>query len=596
MNIFQKEDYFFIIDSDSLENTQSRLYGFSLVESNIVTDENLGNKVLSGEGSYINVIRNEKEIVIQQDLLGSQGLYLYSDGNYFAVSNSFWMLADRAKTHGKLSFNRKYANAFLASDVCTYSFSETLINEIGKIDRSAEIIIDIPTGKISERMCVLDENTVDISSREGIELLDRWYEKWTSLIYTLIANDEAITVDLSGGFDTRMVFTLFLHPDIDLSKIRINSNSDKLHTHEEDFKIASQIAEKYGFSLNREIKTSGCHFNNSMEDILNIAFYNKLGFHKEMQWKLKTASRRGYQFSGAGGATIRSGFCREKSVLINNEKNMSKDIPGKLKKEVDASIGSLLEDACKLTVEKYRRAGREIPDADLTRFMYRETRNGAHFGKSIYDNFMGGRYKMCPLLDPDFQKIKLSSDECTDGDLLMAMVYIRYGRGIIDCPVQGGRSIKPETIAYAESVNTRYPYELKKLKEVSKVDGRAASIQSDSAQNPQIQLKEVNKKVDDLFYSHEIRDVVEKLYGRKMYKNMCYALTNAGYHKYAMAYFALSVYLADKAVKDSGNRNGEEGADSISSLNLLRPIDENLRYRPKNNILRKSVRFLERLL
>ncbi|WP_026495980.1 hypothetical protein [Butyrivibrio sp. WCD3002] len=594
MNNFRKEEYFFVIDSESLDNVKSHLYGFSIVDSSVVTNDNLNGRELSGEGSYVNIIRNEDRIVIQQDSMGSQGLYFFLKEGYFAISNSFWMLADRVKTVSKLSLNKRCTDASLSRGICTYSFSDTLINEITRLDRSIEVHIDIKSKTAKTNMCPLVENTVDLDTKEGMGLLDHWYEKWTNLIHDLISDGDSVTADLSGGFDTRIVFTLFLHPDINLGKIRINSNSDKLYTHPEDFKIASQIAEKYGFVLNKDCNNAVKSSNNTVEDILNIAFYNKLGFHKEMQWKFKKSIPGDYQFSGSGGATIRGGYCSKQSELISNELNKAKDIPWPIDETVSESVENIVEDACRLTVDKYRNAGRELSDDEFTRFMYRETRNAVHFGKSIYDSYLGSRYKMCPLLDPDFQKLKLYSGDCLDADLLMALVFIRYGRGIIDFPIQGGRSIKPDTIAYAESINNKYPYDFKKISEKTARTVRTVNDSVNLSENPSVDKKQVFDKVEDIFYSYEIKDTIEKLYGKKLYKYICYAITNTGYHKYSLAYASIAIYLADKAVQESNGVETDKYEDSISSLFSLRQIAQDKRYRPKNNIYRKALRFFER--
>jgi hypothetical protein len=293
---------------------------------------------------------------------------------------------------------------------------------------------------------------------------------------------------------------------------------------------------------------------------------------------------------------MRSGGWPQKNVYIRRETNKAKELPHSLKPEVSDSISSLVDDAYKSTVDKYRNAGREVAEYDLTRYMYRETRNSVHFGKPIYDDYIGGNYQMCPCLDPDLQKLKLSSGECNDGNLLMALIYIRYGKGILDFPVQGGRTIDPETIAYAESINSRYPYEYKRISKNDEKTTKVADNNTVLSTRPLIEEQQIFDKLEDMFYSYEIKDTINRLYGKKLYKHICYAINNTEFHKYVMANAGIAIYLADRAVQESNSTGTDKYEDAISSLFSLKPIAQSKRYRPKNNTYRKVLRALERKL
>ena len=56
-----------------------------------------------------------------------------------------------------------------------------------------------------------------------------------------------------------------------------NSYNDNLHVHEEDFKIARNISEKFGFKLNSfKLDDKGTKFN--LKDSLFCSIYTKLGY------------------------------------------------------------------------------------------------------------------------------------------------------------------------------------------------------------------------------------------------------------------------------------------------------------------------------
>ncbi|MCR5344073.1 MAG: hypothetical protein K6E70_12015 [Butyrivibrio sp.] len=349
------DNNFFVIDSNSLEKVESHLYGFSMVNENIVNDSNYQGEKLCW-GAYVNVIRTDSQIIIKQDNVGSQGIYLFKSEDYFAISNSFMMLMDYLKCKHTLTINEKYADAFLASGLCVYSFDETLINEISVIDRNAEIYIDITKRVLSMEVVNTEENTISIGTKEGIKQLDLWYEKWSSVIYGLISRDEQVIVDLTGGFDSRMVFTLFLHPEINLSRVMIKSDNDKRYTHEEDYAIASKIKEKFGFELNRLVETGGEVLYNALDDALDIIFYDKFGFHNGMEIREKSHEKGEYHFSGNGGETVRSGDMAKESVYISQKaKARSSDFPRKVRLRFSEAISEVMRRSYYLTGEKLQK-------------------------------------------------------------------------------------------------------------------------------------------------------------------------------------------------------------------------------------------------
>ena len=85
------------------------------------------------------------------------------------------------KSH-TITFNRQYADHFLVAGLSAQSYSETLINEISCLDRSAVIEIDLKDRTLKTRLINYMENSIDLDSVEGMQLLDSWFFKWTNLI------------------------------------------------------------------------------------------------------------------------------------------------------------------------------------------------------------------------------------------------------------------------------------------------------------------------------------------------------------------------------------------------------------------------------
>ncbi len=104
--------------------------------------------------------RTDDLISIHQDFIGSFGLYLYQEADYFAISNSFMALVDHLKGHHPITFHQDYANYILNADLCSASFSETMIHEIRLLDRAAVVTIDIPSRQLKLDYVDYQENSV----------------------------------------------------------------------------------------------------------------------------------------------------------------------------------------------------------------------------------------------------------------------------------------------------------------------------------------------------------------------------------------------------------------------------------------------------
>lgn len=87
---FDPKKAFFVIDSNCLDRVGTKLYGYCIQHNMIIESEtDVDGEAIGGEGAYVYVKRDRDRITIQQDFMGSWGLYLFRVGDYFALSNSF---------------------------------------------------------------------------------------------------------------------------------------------------------------------------------------------------------------------------------------------------------------------------------------------------------------------------------------------------------------------------------------------------------------------------------------------------------------------------------------------------------------------------
>ena len=142
-----------------------------------------------------------------------------------------------------------------------------------------------------------------MESDEGLKIIDRWVDKWGYNLRSLKKKID-FKADLSGRFDSRIILSILLNSGIDVKDLIIGSIADKKHTHEEDFKIESNISSKFGSKLNKNIiDNNGTKLN--VKDALLCTIYTKLGFHKEFYTSTKFYTIPRFHVPGNGGELLR---------------------------------------------------------------------------------------------------------------------------------------------------------------------------------------------------------------------------------------------------------------------------------------------------
>ena len=448
---------YFIIDSNNINSISSTIYGYAITDYGIYDNSNiLLSKCdnIKGRGTYIYIKKKDNYILIKQDFNGSFGLHIYRKNNYFAISNSFFMLFDYLKDRVELTFNRDYANHMIVVNLADLSYAETMINEIHILPRDIQIIINLKNNNIEYEKINYDENKINIDTKEGIDIIDNWFNYWTNLIKSLNKN---IIVDLSGGFDSRLSFMLTLKSGIDLNTININSINDSLHCHNEDYDIANQIATRYNFSLNCTENIDNTYKNIDTEEMIESCIYNKMIYHKQMYYTYKRYTNIVYHITGSSGGTIRDTWDISPRELLEQHINIIKKYYTKsTEKELINSISNILNTSFSKVQTKYHITNPE--SNEITTKLYKETRNRHHFGRAAVESYVANIYNLSPFLDPNIHKLKSFSQKCLDRRLLIAVIYKRYCPGLLDFKFEGNRYINNETLEYANIINKTFPY------------------------------------------------------------------------------------------------------------------------------------------
>jgi len=583
-NIFSVEEHFFIISSEYLDMVQTKLYGYCIIDGRIITGEaELEGKEPPLEGAFIYIKREDGKISIRQDFVGCYGLYLFREDGYWALSNSFLYLADHVKKTHQITFNKEYADHLVAVELAGGAYTKTLINEISVLDRAAVFAADINDGSFEVTLQDYRENTISLDSREGMQILDRWYCKWTNIIENVVKENYNIQCDLSGGFDSRMTFGLFLGANVNMNDVYVNSNKDGLHTHSEDYEIAKSIADYYQFELNSRKRWMGNVVNYSLEDMINMPFYCKLGFHKQLYTQNTKLSEYRYYFPGYGGEVLRGGHWIDlEEDYINHRVEVSKAyvVSGG---DLSDSTRAVLERSFFEIKKKYKSFGRKIPPEDMVQFFYRETRCRIHFGSQMVENYFRDVITFCPLLDPGLNKLRLNVKECKDKDLLMAVIFERFNSGLLNFKVNGGRQIAESTRSYAQQMNKKYPIQYSAetagrvaVKDIAPVMQEVQAVCDDGIVPPNA----MRSLIKNVFYSSKTKQIFEMLYSPMLYQKLAGIVEKAKYHSESNAVVVIAISKLYQDCCVSGYMNGLRYASDYLKKLLKNKTEESLCSHP----------------
>ena len=487
------------------------MYGFSISKAGILTNnyyKQLGYyEKPEPQGVYVMIRKNGNEIIINQDFYGSFGLYIYEnkENNYFVFSNSFLYLEKYLIGKHNISFNKEFADNLIISSLYSYSINETMIKEIKQLPRNIYIIINIQKKSFKLKDIDYKENTIPLESKEGIKIIDQWVDKWGYIFRSLKKKTGMISCDLSGGFDTRTVFSILLNSGLDLNEILIKSAKDKKYVHAEDFNIAGNISSKIGFKLNN------LHFNNnetklSLRDSLSCTMYSKLGFHKEFYLKKNFFNNPIFSITGNGGEDLRGSPGYRISNYI--EKVSSRNIPGHIIEFYNSSKALIGR-----SIDYLKQKKNYSNDYEISYDLYSRIVGRNHFGRSALEAFLVNNYIIQPLMDPDIKRIKYDIIDESPHDLI-AFIYIRFAKDLLHFPFQGNRTLNSESIRKGKNLNDKLiPY-------IIKSDYNKNFFIDIKRKYPTYKTKD-NKKVEEIlneiFKSNEFFRIIKKTYDEKLY-------------------------------------------------------------------------------
>ena len=432
------EKEFFILTSDNLDEMQSHLYGFCVEDNEVVTFNDEENVKVSGVGSYVYLKRDSDNLTVYQDFIGSYGLYLYENEDFFAISNSFLRLEEFIRERFEISLNEDYAKSFIVSDTVSFSFDETLINEICLIPKDYSVVINLKTKKLSFKEVDYGFDSLELDSEESLRVLDGWFDKWTAIIRNLKKRTNDLSFVFDDEYASLALMSLILNSNINPDKIRI-----KNLLHGDNVGNISKICEDYNLNLNNDTLLSE-EIVEDMELSLEKSFCVKLGFSKKMNLKNATYKNTTYTITDTNIETLQNQKNHNTSNLTDkftqtteehHQKNMQK-------------------------IQKHTKTY-DTTSPQFNKTLQIETTIPKQIGKSNVESYLKNNITLNPLLDPQLLKIRTYTKNEKHTKRLMLLIISRYTPGLLEY-MEPNKEDQEKTM----QINKKLNYEKRELKPV----------------------------------------------------------------------------------------------------------------------------------
>ncbi len=449
-------DSFFIIDSNNFRGINDKLYGFSILNNTIVKEEDIdSNTLLSGFGAYVHIKDYNEKISIYQDSNGSWGLYLYKYDDYFAISNSFLYLVEYLKSNHYLSLNEDYASCLMFVENIPLTFKQTLINEIERIPSNCAVHIDKINGEILFEKIDYNIHSIPLDSQNALDVLDDWFYRWIEVFRFIKKNTNNIEFDLEGSIDSKIILMFALFANIDCSQICFKINPQDI--------LSDKINNEFYSKLNQKNFSGEKIYFNDLDTILDLACYIYLGFSNKPYYNFFRTSEPIYNFSGSTTKMINfknnfngKSFYQILDYCINNSKFTDQSLAASFQNLLFSSLDEL----------KFEFGISNEDFNVLFDLIYDETILSNYFGKFVVSEFLTNKFIISPFMDSNLHKLKLSTVECNDQNLLYAVILTRYFPKFLKF-TNINFNISENTFDYAIKINRIKPFILKDFDHIS---------------------------------------------------------------------------------------------------------------------------------
>lgn len=267
----------FYTDSKNLEKqSESHLFGYAITEDSILFgskglreyDLKNGSLTQISEGRFCAILKLTNRTIIKCDSTGQDTIFFYHNINFWAVSNSFLLLANEVSKKFKLNLYGPAVQCFHLKE--GFHIGEQLISHKTMID-------EIKVLPINSYIEIDKKNSFRVISKPYIEhigydystpykeLLHETLERGAGMLGAIAEIGPELRLFLSGGYDSRLVLgMLSLNSDY-RDKLKVISHKNKI----DDFRVAKNICSRLGLELNGFSSPPLKKSSSSSESLLN---------------------------------------------------------------------------------------------------------------------------------------------------------------------------------------------------------------------------------------------------------------------------------------------------------------------------------------
>lgn len=382
------------------------------------------------QGRFFVAYEKDGKKIFKTDNTGQELIFYYSGPTGWALSNSFKFLAEHLHSHGvQLTINYASLMAFQGK----HSFCEALttddttIKEIALLGNDEQVEVQNETDFQITRK---PENI--IKSQDLLSLASLYVSQWKQWLRALVDDlpEGSIVCDLTGGVDSRLVLALLISSGCDLRRVEFVSNP----LAQEDYRIAMELASRYGLSLNKERRKNPDRL--TSEEKLELSLTSSLGvYHGFYVPSIRAdTSATGIHLHGGGGGLFRSVYNPAVETVLLSQKDYYPDV---------TFLARSIRQLIKFDREKIEPFV-HLPEDRSIRYFF-ETRNKYHFGRQWFKSLES--QLITPLISRKLLEMKsISQGNLADRELYL-LIFLLTEPNLISIPFD-----KPEKSFSAESI------------------------------------------------------------------------------------------------------------------------------------------------
>ena len=309
--------------------------GYVFVKSDIIFEQEGADQYLQQTGQYISYgedgcytcgLKTKEGFSIGTDYVGNGRVFYYKTIHFWAISNSFYKLVQYLRTVTPEGFFSKTRPDLTPKPHILQAFNieRPFGNQLQTFQTTSNSISLLP----SDKYINITRNRFEIRSVEqtGIrgyeEHLRNYLNTWLSRIYTALNFRISLSIDITGGLDTRSTLAMFQRvresTDEAIDTHYVTFHSAEREGHSDDFRIAQNLAFKYNFILNAHAYRKQSE-PRTVEQIYSLWKHVALGTYSPYRLPSPHHHPMSLSLSGGGGECFRPFYKHEsENTLINS--------------------------------------------------------------------------------------------------------------------------------------------------------------------------------------------------------------------------------------------------------------------------------------